>query len=309
MPWRLNPFTGKLDWTDVVTPLTSGSVLFADSSGFITQDNTNFFWDDTNNRLGIGTNSPQATSHFSGVGASLSSSYASTIFEDGTAIASRTGTGGKAEFRGVFNTAGDKTIAGLFGASKANQTSGDSGFDMVFSPRRNGAGSFEERMRLSSTGKLGIGISNPDNRLLAVEETIGSNVFGLYSFATTSFVRSQWKQGAVNTTDATLTTVCTFAMPSSSAVLLRAHVLGHRTGGTAGTADDSAVYVMTAAYKPVAGVPTIIGAATMDFQAEDQPAWNCQFVASGSSVLVRVTGAANNNITWHCTLNFSYVNN
>jgi len=37
---------------------TTGSVLFADGSGTITQKNTNLFWDNTNNRLGIGNASP-----------------------------------------------------------------------------------------------------------------------------------------------------------------------------------------------------------------------------------------------------------
>lgn len=43
-----------------ISALTTGSVLFAGSSGAISQDNANFFWDDTNNRLGIGTTSPGA---------------------------------------------------------------------------------------------------------------------------------------------------------------------------------------------------------------------------------------------------------
>jgi hypothetical protein len=37
---------------------TTGSVLFAGVSGALSQDNANFFWDDSNNRLGIGTNTP-----------------------------------------------------------------------------------------------------------------------------------------------------------------------------------------------------------------------------------------------------------
>lgn len=41
--------------------MTSGSVLFAGASGIMSQDNANFFWDDTNNRLGIGNNSPVAS--------------------------------------------------------------------------------------------------------------------------------------------------------------------------------------------------------------------------------------------------------
>jgi len=38
--------------------LTTGSIPFADSSGFLAQDNANFFWDNTNKRLGIGTVTP-----------------------------------------------------------------------------------------------------------------------------------------------------------------------------------------------------------------------------------------------------------
>ena len=50
------------DWTAfngkfTLPALTSGSVLFSNGTT-IAQDNSNFFWDDTNNRLGIGTNAP-----------------------------------------------------------------------------------------------------------------------------------------------------------------------------------------------------------------------------------------------------------
>jgi hypothetical protein len=41
--------------------ITTGSILFsADSSGLISQNNANFFWDNTNNRLGLGTAAPSA---------------------------------------------------------------------------------------------------------------------------------------------------------------------------------------------------------------------------------------------------------
>src|SRR3990167_2024849 len=36
----------------------AGSILFGGTAGLISQDNANLFWDDTNNRLGIGTASP-----------------------------------------------------------------------------------------------------------------------------------------------------------------------------------------------------------------------------------------------------------
>lgn len=44
-----------------LTAMTAGSVLFAEASGAISQNNANFFWDNVNNRLGIGNNSPQYT--------------------------------------------------------------------------------------------------------------------------------------------------------------------------------------------------------------------------------------------------------
>ncbi len=43
-----------------VVSATAGSVLFAGAAGVLQQDNANFFWDDTNNRLGIGTAAPTA---------------------------------------------------------------------------------------------------------------------------------------------------------------------------------------------------------------------------------------------------------
>ena len=46
--------------------LTAGSVVFAGSSGLLAQDNANFFWDDTNNRLGIGTTTPENALELSG---------------------------------------------------------------------------------------------------------------------------------------------------------------------------------------------------------------------------------------------------
>jgi hypothetical protein len=44
--------------TGTATAFTAGSVVFAGASGVYSQDNANFFWDDVNNRLGIGTTSP-----------------------------------------------------------------------------------------------------------------------------------------------------------------------------------------------------------------------------------------------------------
>jgi hypothetical protein len=49
-----------------LSSLTPGSVLFANSSGLISQDNANFYWDNTNKRLGIGTSNPAYTLDIAG---------------------------------------------------------------------------------------------------------------------------------------------------------------------------------------------------------------------------------------------------
>jgi hypothetical protein len=50
---------------NTVMGFTNGSVIFA-SGGTLAQDNANLFWDDANNRLGIGTNSPSYPLHLAG---------------------------------------------------------------------------------------------------------------------------------------------------------------------------------------------------------------------------------------------------
>lgn len=53
-----NPANVSISGT--ITGGTTGSVLFVGPSSTFAQDNANFFWDDTNNRLGIGTANPGA---------------------------------------------------------------------------------------------------------------------------------------------------------------------------------------------------------------------------------------------------------
>ena len=55
--------TGGMSIGGSITGATEGSVLFAGASGVLAQDNANFFWDDTNNRLGIGTTIPSNDLH------------------------------------------------------------------------------------------------------------------------------------------------------------------------------------------------------------------------------------------------------
>ena len=59
--------TGLLQ--DASGAITAGSVVFGGTGGIIAQDNANLFWDDSNNRLGIGTATPTVDLNLEGTAA------------------------------------------------------------------------------------------------------------------------------------------------------------------------------------------------------------------------------------------------
>ncbi|MBI3887625.1 hypothetical protein HY310_00980, partial [Candidatus Microgenomates bacterium] len=56
----LGVFNGGLQTNNLnITGLTQGGTLFAGNNGLITQNTANYYWDNTNKKLGIGTSNPQ----------------------------------------------------------------------------------------------------------------------------------------------------------------------------------------------------------------------------------------------------------
>jgi hypothetical protein len=105
--------------------------------------------------------------------------------------------------------------------------------------------------------------------------------------------------GRAVTTDATTTTLLSISLLPSRTTFLRAQVIARRTGGSGGSAEDGAAYLFVAAYKMVSGTATLIGSVNALHTAEDQAGWAATFTVSGGSVLLRVTGAADNNVSWN----------
>ena len=70
-----------LELTDTPSSYTAGSVLFTSGSA-VTQDNANFFWDDANNRLGLGTVTPGAMLDIFGASNKLRLSYDASNYSD-----------------------------------------------------------------------------------------------------------------------------------------------------------------------------------------------------------------------------------
>jgi hypothetical protein len=87
----------------------SGAIQFSNGSAFAS-DAANFFWDDTNNRLGVGTNAPSATAHFKGSG--TTSSTTSLLVQNSAGTAALTITDDRNATFGFGVTTGGNIISG-----------------------------------------------------------------------------------------------------------------------------------------------------------------------------------------------------
>jgi len=117
--------------TGTTTAFTAGSVVFAGASGIYSQDNANLFWDNSNDRLGIGTATPVSKLEVKNAGFS-----AVTISSDSTS---------ETQLRFLTNTAARIS-------QQANQA-------LIFDTNAT------ERMRIDSSGNVGIGTSSPSQKL------------------------------------------------------------------------------------------------------------------------------------------------
>ena len=126
---------GSVATLTITTALTLGSLPFIGASGALTQDNANLFYDDTNNRLGIGTNAPTTPLDVFGSGI----------------IARINGTSTNNAFLGFGSAGSNKWSIG--------NVQSDHRF-RIFSDANSA-----ELVSLLQTGEFGIGIANPTTKL------------------------------------------------------------------------------------------------------------------------------------------------
>ncbi len=126
---------GSVATLTITTALTLGSLPFIGASGALTQDNNNLFYDDTNNRLGIGTNAPTTPLDVFGSGI----------------IARINGTSTNNGFLGFSSAGSNKWSVG--------NVQSDHRF-RIFSEANTA-----ELVSLLQTGEFGIGIANPTTKL------------------------------------------------------------------------------------------------------------------------------------------------
>lgn len=102
----------------------------------------------------------------------------------------------------------------------------------------------------------------------------------------------------VATTDATVTTIRTMPVPVNHTLLITGYVVARRTGGSAGSTNDGAAYEIMVVAKNTVGTAAEIAAETLRVIGEDQAGWTVTCAASSGNILVQVTGAVDNNISW-----------
>ena len=151
---------------------TVGSVPYVSASGILNQDAGQFFWDATNNRLGIGTTNPNATlSVRSGNKSSGSINGNIDVF---TTTASGLNIGGSINLGGESGLATTPWPYAAI-AGRAEAASSYAGFlQFVIA---NSGGGVSEQMRITSAGNVGIGTTIPGS-LLSVNGRSSANLFG-----------------------------------------------------------------------------------------------------------------------------------
>jgi hypothetical protein len=164
-------------------------VPYVSASGILNQDAGQFFWDATNNRLGIGTATPSAYLNVRGA------STDTVNFHDTTAIAANIGAGLLLGGNYLGTTV---TTWAAIQSGKNNATSGDYGGYLGLWTRENGSPT-SEKMKITSAGNVGIGTTTPVY-LLDVAKSGASGTARFYDqTATTGATRVVISLGAADT--------------------------------------------------------------------------------------------------------------
>lgn len=129
---------------------------------------------------------------------------------------------------------------------------------------------------------------------------LGDPILTLSTDATLTNPAEVVSQYRAATTTATPAALATVTIPEFTTVQIQCMVTARRTGGAAGTAEDGAGYIVNAVYKNVAGTATEIGE-DVTVVGEDQVGFDASFAPSSGTAVLSVTGATDNNVTWHAT--------
>lgn len=107
----------------------------------------------------------------------------------------------------------------------------------------------------------------------------------------------------VNTTNATVTTIDTIALSDSTIYNLVGLIVGRCTGGAGGNTGKGCRFEVNASYIRAGAGPVIVGGDVPVTSGDtDIAGWDATFTISSNNILLRVTGAATDSITWYSTV-------
>lgn len=155
-----------------VTSGTTGSILFIGSSSALAQDNSNFFWDNSNKRIGLGTSSPSYRLHLLKAGTGQTADSRGGYFET-TGATFNTTSGVLTNYAGYFAADATKSAGGFQFANigiMGMATGGDVNFGIATgNSSYTGVGYFYQSANNTTKLQGGPGTDNiafgPDNRI------------------------------------------------------------------------------------------------------------------------------------------------
>jgi hypothetical protein len=122
--------------------------------------------------------------------------------------------------------------------------------------------------------------------------------FNLQTASGSGGLQSKYNGTNVSTTNATFTTIKSYALNEGDIVILEATIVG-RDGSTT----DNCGYVIMGTFKrESAGSAAQVGTTTVIHSSEESAGTDVQFTTSGNNVLVQVKGINPNSYTWACVL-------
>lgn len=147
---------------------TAGSLLFAGTGGILQQDNANIFWDDTNNRLGLGTITPSAMLSLYGANNKMRLGYDASNYVDFSTSATSTLTIQNASSTEPIIRLSNGTTQDASIQFDGNLTDFYAGMDDTLSAYMIGTGTSvgsNAALTIGTTGKIGIGTTAPGTKL------------------------------------------------------------------------------------------------------------------------------------------------